>query len=49
MQDEEQPAASYTIERTFLGKLTVEEFLYHIISSHIKPPENSYTMQGDLQ
>lgn len=38
LKKENQEAISYTVEREFLGNITVEELLNRIIRAHITPP-----------
>lgn len=41
MKKDNQESPAYTIEREFLGKITVEELLSRIIRAHLTPPEQT--------
>lgn len=48
MKNKKQEVISYTVEREFLSKITVTEFVNHIIQSHGKTPQKrgGFTMNN---
>lgn len=48
LKNKKQEVISYTVEREFLSKITVTEFVNHIIQSHGKTPQKrgGFTMNN---